>query len=295
MELKDKLKELRRKNNMTQKELAEKIYVSRSAVAKWENGLGIPSEASIDELTKLFNISSNELLGNDIKEKVDKNKTIHIQRNLLLTLGAVLLTSIIIFVISFAIIKNKNDNKLKYIKFQSPEIALSNNNDYLTKDVYLYYLKDHTFQTTVNYTQKDQLNNIALEISNEVLYSGCIEDIKVHDKESEYELSYFFDNNIIDNIYVEYALLLKDEQYNYYSPVYPVKNNISINKDTNLNLVKQARINPIKKDWIGPMHYFKEVEINNNKFIIEDNEYINLIRIILEIDNIRYYYYFLYQ
>lgn len=292
MELKDKLKELRRKNNMTQKELAEKIYVSRSAVAKWENGLGIPSEASIDELTKLFNISSNELLGNDIKEKVDKNKTIHIQRNLLLTLGAVLLTSIIIFVISFTIIKNKNDNKLKYIKFQSPEIALSNNTDYLTKDVYLYYLKDHTFQTTVNYTQKEQLNNIALEIDSSVLYSGCIEDIKVHDKESEYELSCFFDNSIINNIYVEYALLFRNEEYNYYSPV---RNSISINRDTNLNLVKQARINPIKKDWYGPIHYFKEVEINDNKFTIEDNEYINLIRIIIEIDDIRYYYYFLYQ
>lgn len=292
MELKDKLKELRSKNNMTQKELAEKIYVSRSAVAKWENGLGIPSEASIDELTKLFNISSNELLGNDIKEKVDKNKTIHIQRNLLLTLGAVLLTSIIIFVISFTIIKNKNDNKLKYIKFQSPEIALSNNTDYLTKDVYLYYLKDHTFQTTENYTQKDQINNIDLELADDIIYSGCLEDIKVHNKENEYELNYFFDNNTIDYIYVEYALLLKDEEYNHYSPV---SNNISINRDTNLNLVKQAKINPIKIDWYRPNNYFKKVEINNNKFTIEDNEYINLIRIIIKINDIRYNYYFLYQ
>lgn len=41
---KNKLKELREKNNISQYQLAEKIFVSRSAVAKWENGLGMPSK-----------------------------------------------------------------------------------------------------------------------------------------------------------------------------------------------------------------------------------------------------------
>ena len=46
MEFKDKLKELRIANNLTQEALAYKLKVSRSTIAKWEAGLGIPLEYS---------------------------------------------------------------------------------------------------------------------------------------------------------------------------------------------------------------------------------------------------------
>ncbi len=45
---KDKLKELRMNKNLSQYELAEKIFVSRSTIAKWENGNGIPSDANLE-------------------------------------------------------------------------------------------------------------------------------------------------------------------------------------------------------------------------------------------------------
>ena len=51
---KEKLKELREKKKISQYELANKIFVSRSAVAKWENGLGMPSEESIELLCNLL-------------------------------------------------------------------------------------------------------------------------------------------------------------------------------------------------------------------------------------------------
>ena len=56
---KDRLKELRIKNNLTQEELAKKIFVSRSAVCKWEMGNGIPSDVNIDGLCQLFNVSKD--------------------------------------------------------------------------------------------------------------------------------------------------------------------------------------------------------------------------------------------
>ena len=50
MELKDKLKKLRQDKGMTQAQLAEALFVSRSTIAKWENGLGLPSEDSMAAL-----------------------------------------------------------------------------------------------------------------------------------------------------------------------------------------------------------------------------------------------------
>ena len=74
MEFKDILKKLRQDKNVSQQKLADDIYVSRSAVAKWENGLGFPSEANIEELCKYFNVTKDELLPPICQEEiVEKN------------------------------------------------------------------------------------------------------------------------------------------------------------------------------------------------------------------------------
>lgn len=56
MEFKDKLKELRTRRGISQSQLAKEIYVSRSAVAKWENGLGLPGEESMSALYAYFGV-----------------------------------------------------------------------------------------------------------------------------------------------------------------------------------------------------------------------------------------------
>jgi len=91
--LRDKLKELREKEKMSQAELAEKIFVSRSAVAKWEQGRGMPSEASLQELCKLFNITTKELL-DEKEEKIYAFDYKRERRTVIL-----IIISIIIFVI----------------------------------------------------------------------------------------------------------------------------------------------------------------------------------------------------
>lgn len=57
-----KIKELRINNKMTQKELAEKLYVSAQAVSRWENGEVEPSLSTLVEIAKIFNVSTDELL-----------------------------------------------------------------------------------------------------------------------------------------------------------------------------------------------------------------------------------------
>ena len=63
METKDMIRELRTKNGLSQDELAEKIFVTRQAVSRWENGETTPSIDTLKLLSKLFDVSINTLLG----------------------------------------------------------------------------------------------------------------------------------------------------------------------------------------------------------------------------------------
>ena len=63
MSTKEILYELRTKNGLSQDELAEKVFVTRQAVSRWENGETIPNTETLKLLSKLFNVSINTLLG----------------------------------------------------------------------------------------------------------------------------------------------------------------------------------------------------------------------------------------
>lgn len=63
METKNILYELRTKKGLSQDELAEKVYVTRQAVSRWENGETTPNTETLKRLSKLFDVSINTLLG----------------------------------------------------------------------------------------------------------------------------------------------------------------------------------------------------------------------------------------
>ena len=74
---KNKLRKLREDANLTQKELGEKIFASRSAVSKWELGNGMPSDINICALCKLFSVSKEWLLdGENLKRIAEKKKSL---------------------------------------------------------------------------------------------------------------------------------------------------------------------------------------------------------------------------
>ena len=62
MTIADKIKKLRKDNNMTQEDLAEKLNVSRQTISKWETNIVIPDADNIVSICKLFNITTDELL-----------------------------------------------------------------------------------------------------------------------------------------------------------------------------------------------------------------------------------------
>ena len=62
MELSEKIQRLRKEHNLTQEQLAEQLFVSRTAVSKWETGRGMPSMESLQMIARLFNITLDDLL-----------------------------------------------------------------------------------------------------------------------------------------------------------------------------------------------------------------------------------------
>lgn len=67
MEPQDILLALRKQNNMTQDELAEKLFVTRQAVSRWESGETTPNVETLKLLSRLFDVSINTLLGSPRK------------------------------------------------------------------------------------------------------------------------------------------------------------------------------------------------------------------------------------
>ena len=78
MEFNEKLQELRKQKGLTQEELAEYLYVSRTAISKWESGRGFPNIESLKAISKFFSASLDELLSGEeilaIAEKDHKEK-----------------------------------------------------------------------------------------------------------------------------------------------------------------------------------------------------------------------------
>ena len=62
MEFNEKLQELRKGRGLTQEELAEKLFVSRTAISKWESGRGYPSIDSLKEIARFFSVTIDELI-----------------------------------------------------------------------------------------------------------------------------------------------------------------------------------------------------------------------------------------
>lgn len=74
MEFNEKLQELRKHRKLTQEELAESLFISRTAISKWESGRGYPSIESLKAISEFFSVSVDELLsGKDLISFAEKD------------------------------------------------------------------------------------------------------------------------------------------------------------------------------------------------------------------------------
>lgn len=117
MNLGKKIAELRKKNNLSQEELAEKVGVARQTISKWEIGDTTPDINQVKIISKIFNMSIDELVDNDINnvivEKVSNTeKLAGITIKILKVFGIMLIvfiTLIFLFVIIFMVDMPRND------------------------------------------------------------------------------------------------------------------------------------------------------------------------------------------
>lgn len=117
MNLGKKIAELRKNNNLSQEELAEKVGVARQTISKWEIGDTTPDINQVKIISKIFNISIDELVDNDINnvivEKVSNTeKLAGITIKILKVFGIMLIvfiTLIFLFVIIFMVDMPRND------------------------------------------------------------------------------------------------------------------------------------------------------------------------------------------
>ena len=65
MKFKDKLKQYRIENHLSQEELASKLFISRTLISKWENGVIYPSYSNMEKLSQIMNVSIDYLLSNE--------------------------------------------------------------------------------------------------------------------------------------------------------------------------------------------------------------------------------------
>lgn len=103
MEFKDNLKQLRTEKGLTQAQLAEKLFVSRSTVAKWENGLGLPNLESMAALEELFSITAHEIATKEPETViVEKNRKLRLVGQIV-GWAAILALLVVMSILPFAI------------------------------------------------------------------------------------------------------------------------------------------------------------------------------------------------
>ena len=74
MEFNEKLQELRKSRSLTQEELAKALFVSRTAISKWESGRGYPSIDSLKEISRYFSVTIDELICSEEMISVAENE-----------------------------------------------------------------------------------------------------------------------------------------------------------------------------------------------------------------------------
>ena len=106
MDIAEKIIKLRKTNGWSQEDLAEKLYVSRQAISRWENGTALPDAENVLQISKLFNVTTDYLLNDDyesdndipaVKTATEETDALFLKKKNLHLVAAICFISLIIF------------------------------------------------------------------------------------------------------------------------------------------------------------------------------------------------------
>ena len=269
------IKSLRESHNMTQEELASLIPISRQAISKWERGLGIPDSSTLICLSKIFDVSINEILTGEVENSNSKGEferitlSLYDDRNKGKKIIKILIFSLILFIFLFLIyyfITSYKSIKVYTIYGKGTNVQISDGIMVITRDKIYFRLGDIII--------KDDYN---------------IKSLRLYYKEKSNEILYTTNDNILiidQNGYNEY--FEHDNIKNYINDLYLI---VEYNDD-----FETIKLN-LKKDYIND-NFFKKNLINvgsnkvNKKISLDNNDknLINKIKKIYKVDNDEYVY-----
>lgn len=203
------IKELRKQNNLTQKELADKYGVTYQAVSKWENGKNIPDISIIKQMSKDFNINIDNILEGNNKSNKQLNKYLIIIFIVIILIGIYILfihkdgfefktlgTTCNDFTVTGSIAYNKDKSSIyisnvnycgeeNNIQYDRIDCILYENKGNITKEISKYNYNDNKI------TLNEFLNNINFIIDN---YESTCKNYK--DNELYIEIHAYMNNKI---------------------------------------------------------------------------------------------------
>ncbi|MBQ4098050.1 MAG: helix-turn-helix transcriptional regulator [Clostridia bacterium] len=163
MDLSNKIKNYRKENDLTQQDLADKLFVSRSLIAKWEQGRGLPTADVLEKLADLLDVSFNEL----ISEKDEKTVAIETNHNiksqkrfflLISILSCIMLLTMSAFFVSYINDLNgkNNEDVNSNAKTKIAHAFIYHTAKVDEKNLYINYLGDpFSFDVTFPLNEKD--------------------------------------------------------------------------------------------------------------------------------------------
>ncbi len=137
------LKQIRKENNLTQKDFADKYNVTYQAVSKWENGKNLPDMSLLKKISDDFNISLDGIFEGEIRKQNKKN-------HIVLILGLIAFLLFIILII-FLIKNNNNDS------FEFKTISANCSNFEITGSIAYNDRKSSIYISNINYCGGEDL------------------------------------------------------------------------------------------------------------------------------------------
>lgn len=163
MEFNEKLQGLRKSKGLTQEELAEALYVSRTAISKWESGRGYPSIDSLKEISKFFSVTIDELLSSEkiVNIAENENKS-NIQNICDLLFGITDLMSILLIILPLYP-KTVNDFVYSVSLFSHSDLTPVNRTAYWT--VFILLILFGAVKVILNQVKIEKGRNILTNVS----------------------------------------------------------------------------------------------------------------------------------
>lgn len=193
-----RLKELRSAKGITQEELGQIIFVSRSAIAKWEQGKGMPSKQSLNLLSEYFNIPADALLKEDDPVLIINNIERDFKKSKLLLTLCFSITIVILLILLMVILFGNNVYKKKD-GFYDQKILVEHGLNKLKpiNGVNGYHMINGTYRCTID--SAETMHEYAIYLYEFLSNSLNLSYLSISHQENIYEddLGYIYNNYLI--------------------------------------------------------------------------------------------------